>query len=255
MSKISDVFQKRPAFVGYLTAGDGGIEHTLECLKALVKGGVDIIEIGVPFSDPVADGPAIQAASARALENGTTIEDVFELVQKFRQYSNVPVILFSYYNPIYIASQKYDFFNKAKEAGVDGCLIVDIPVEESDQYYQNCIKSNIDPIFLISPSTPMERIQLISQKSRGMLYYVCRKGTTGVKSELPEDLIEKIEQIKSVSSLPVVVGFGISNQEMAKSVIQYADGFVVGSLFVKAAAEKIELSQLTDLVSSIDPRK
>lgn len=254
MNKFSATFQKGPAYIGYLTAGDGGMEASFNYFMALMKGGVDILEIGIPFSDPVADGPIIQAAANRALKSGTTITDVLNLVQRLREYTQIPIILFSYYNPIFIASQKEDFFLAAKKAGVDGCLIVDIPLEESYDYSLNCVRNQIEPILVISPSTPDERIKKIADHSNAMLYYACRKGTTGVRNELPDDVVAKLAMIKSHTQVPVVAGFGISNQKMAKTIIQHADGFVVGSLFVEATAAGISPEELIKLAQSIDPR-
>ncbi len=254
MSKISEIFKQGPAYVGYLTAGDGGMEASLQNFQALVKGGVNIVEVGVPFTDPIADGPTIQDAVTRSLAQGTTLDDVLVLIKQLRKKTEMPIILFSYYNPIF-AALKNDLLTRAKAAGVDGCLIVDLPIEEAKDYEQACMAAGIDPIFIISPSTPFERIRKIDQHSKGMLYYACRSGTTGVREKLPDDFVNKLADIKSVASWPVVAGFGISNQEMAKAVILHADGFVIGSLFVKAVANGNTPEQLTELVRSIDPRR
>lgn len=253
MSKITSVFKKQPGYVGYIVAGDGGMQRSLMMMCALVEGGVNILEIGVPFSDPVADGPVIQTAAARSVANGTTLENVLDLVQQFRKYHSTPIILFSYFNPIYIAEKKYDFYARAKAVGVDGCLIVDAPIEEMSEYHAACIKNDIDPIFLIAPSTSIERIKMINDKAKGMLYYVCRKGTTGIKNDFPLDMQHRLMEIKSIVTLPVVVGFGISHPEMAKTVIKRADGFVIGSLFVQAVAENKSAEQLTVLARSFNP--
>lgn len=252
MSVIENTLKQEPGYVGYLTAGDGGIERTKAALLALIQGGVNVLEVGVPFSDPVADGPTIQAAAARALESGTNLKKVLQLIHTLKQETKTPIILFTYYNPILNAGP--DFYAHAKEAGVDGCLVVDLPLEESDAYRKACEQSGLDPIFLISPSTPLERIKKIADCSRGMLYYVTRSGTTGVRQDLPPDLKEKLKAIKSVSSLPVVAGFGISNRDMAKAMLAHADGFVVGSLFVKAVANGDTPEQIKKLAEEIDPR-
>lgn len=256
MSNFKNTF-KNKAFVGYLTAGDGGLENSLMAMHALVAGGVDILEIGVPFSDPIADGPTIQAASARALKSNITIENILQLISRFKNESEseIPIILFSYYNPIYQAKQNNpNFYADLKAHGVDGCLIVDLPLEEMDYHYHACINHQIDPIFLISPSTPMPRIQMIASKARGMLYYVCRKGTTGIKNDLPNDFKKRLTDIQSITKLPVVVGFGVSNRNMTKTICEYADGFVVGSLFVNAIAAGFNCEQLIALTKSLDPR-
>jgi tryptophan synthase alpha chain len=254
VSKIQNVFNKGPAYVGYLTVGDGGLEQSFEYAMALIEGGVNILEMGVPFSDPIGDGPTIQAAAARALTLGVTIFDVLNVVKKIKEKSDTPIILFSYYNPVFIAGRNEDFFVQAKAAGVDGILIVDLPIEEASDYLTNCRNVDIDPILLISPSTPSERIQEINRLGKGMLYYICRSGTTGVKNNLPDDFVEKMQQIRSATTLPVVVGFGVSNREMAASILKHAKGFVVGSFFVDAIAKGMSPTNLKKLVASIDPR-
>lgn len=254
MSIIQDVFKKGPAYVAYLIAGDGGMKKSLADMLALIEGGVDILEIGMPFSDPVADGPTITKAAIRSLDQGTTLDDVLNLVKSIRQKTEIPIILFTYYNPIFIAASQ-DFYARAKAAGVNGILTVDLPLEESQEYQMNCKQHDLDPVFLVAPSTPIDRVREIARYSKGMLYYVCRKGVTGVKNELPEELAQKLAEIKSVATLPVVVGFGISNKQMAESVIQHADGFVVGSLFVKAVEKGMQTNDLTLLAQSIDPRR
>ena len=251
MSVIEETLRKQSGFVGYLTAGDGGLSRSKEAMLALIKGGVNILEVGVPFSDPVADGATIEAAAARALKLGASLEGVLELIRDLRKETDVPIILFSYYNPVFQAGE--DFFKRAHDAGVNGCLIVDLPIEESDAYCQSCEAANIDSVFLISPSTPIDRIKQINNKSKGMLYYVCRTGTTGVKNTMPEDLKQRLADIKSVATLPVVAGFGISNRDMAAEVLNHADGFVVGSLFVKAVADGKTAAELTMLASSLNP--
>ncbi len=254
-SRITEVFAKGPAYIAYLTAGDGGMERSFNALMALVAGGVDILEVGVPFSDPVADGPVIQAAATRALAQQVTMQDILELVAKLRAATTTPIILFSYYNPIFIANQQQDFFAKARAAGVDGCLVVDIPYEESANYQQQCSAAGIDPIFVVAPSSSLARIEKIHQQAQGMLYYACRKGTTGVKTQLPIDLQQRLAEIKTVATLPVVAGFGIADQATAHEVLQHADGFVVGSKFVDAVANGMSEADLTALAKAIDPRQ
>lgn len=253
MSRISQAFHHRQAFVAYLTAGDGGLQRTLNAMLALVKGGVDVLEVGMPFSDPVADGPTIQQAAMRALAAGTTLDGVLQMIHDFRQHSDVPIILFSYYNPIYQAAQN-GFFNKAKNMGVDGCLIVDLPMEESAEYQAQCLQFDIDPIYIVSTSTAKERVQDLDKLSKGMLYYACRKGVTGVKNSLPEDFVSKLTEIKANAHWPVVAGFGISDCVMAAAVLEHADGFVVGSRFVEAIAKGATDDELTQLAKNIDPR-
>lgn len=252
MSAIETVLKNKPGFIAYLTAGDGGLARSKEAMLALIKGGVDVLEVGVPFSDPVADGPTIQAAASRALKAGVHLGDVLQLIREIKQESDTPIILFTYYNPILKAGD--EFYQKAKEAGVDGCLVVDLPIEESVDYCEACNRTGLDPVFLISPTTPLERIEKIAQLSRGMLYYVMRSGTTGLRDDLPADLTERLDMIKRISNLPVVAGFGISNRDMASAILDHADGFVVGSFFVKAVADGVTADQICTLAKSIDPR-
>lgn len=235
---------RTPAFIAYLTAGDGGMDYSLQAALALEKGGVDLLEIGIPFSDPVADGPVIQKAMERSLKAGTTPEMVLSLIREIRKHSSIPVVLFSYYNPIFIAGES--FLKRAKEAGVDGILIVDLPVEEDTPI--------LDRVLLVSPSTSDERMEQIAQKAKGFIYYVCQKGTTGARQELPEAVKTDIARIKKYTSLPVVAGFGISNKKTAEMALSSADGFVVGSLFVDAIGRKVSPEELTQLARSIDPR-
>jgi tryptophan synthase alpha chain len=254
LQRIKQIFENNKAFVAYLTAGDGGIKHTLEAALALIDGGINMLEIGVPFSDPVADGPVIQQAAARALNAGTTLHDVLWLAGKIRLHSEIPLILFSYFNPI-LAVLKSSFFRQAQQAGIDGALIVDCPVEESQLFHQECLAHQIAPIYIVTPFTSPQRIRKINNYGKGFLYYACRKGTTGLRDSLPEDFAEKMQIIKSIVDLPVVAGFGISQRPMAEQVLQYADGVVVGSLFVKALAEGAKLSELTQLARNVNPIK
>lgn len=227
MSRISKAFANKEAFIGYLTAGDAEKKEFLELLDL----GVNILEVGIPFSDPVADGPAIQKAMARALEKGTTPEKVIDLISEIRGQSDVAIVVFTYFNPV--QKNLASFMKRAKEAGADGMLIIDLPLEEAGEYRRLCEEFALEPIFVIAPSTPLERIENIAKAGRGFLYYACRKGTTGVRSDLPEDLPEKIAQIRAKTSLPIAVGFGISKRKTADRVLTLADGFVVGSHFVE----------------------
>lgn len=251
LPRITQLFNHHKAYIGYLTAGDGGIKNTLQAALALIAGGVNMLEIGVPFSDPIADGPIIQRAATRSLHAGTTLKDILWLVQEIRQQSDIPLILFSYLNPI-LSRIKTDFLKNAKLAGIDGLLLVDCPIEESTLIQDACQANDIAPIYVVTPATSLIRLEKIAHAAKGFLYYACRKGTTGVKTDLPEDFAEKIQFIKSIVSLPVVVGFGISNQTQVTTVLNYADGVVVGSLFVQALEEG-KLSTLTTLAQSLKP--
>lgn len=252
IQRIKDSFTHSKAYIAYLTAGDGGIQRTLDASLALIDGGVNLLEIGMPFSDPIADGPVIQRAAARALATGTTLNDVLWLSEQIRKRSSIPLVLFSYLNPI-LAAYKGSFFQDAKQAGIDGALIVDCPIEESAVIHQKCVAQQLAPIYVITPSTPTLRIQHIDKHGEGFLYYACRKGTTGVRATLPADFPEKMRQIKSNVHLPVVVGFGVSTSDVATEVITHADGVVVGSLFVKALEDGMPLCDLTTLARRINP--
>jgi len=250
--RIANTFANNKAFIAYLTAGDGGIEKTLKAALALIEGGVNMLEIGVPFSDPIADGSVIQRAAMRALSAGTTLKDVLWLTQQIRKYSDIPLILFSYFNPI-LTALKTSFLQDAKQAGIDGILIVDCPLEESHAFHEQCVTQALAPIYVIAPTTPLERICKMDAHGQGFLYYACRKGTTGIQKGLPDDFVEKIQHIKAHTHLPVVVGFGISDRDMAQKVWQHADGVVVGSLFVKALEDGMDPSALTQLAMDLDP--
>ncbi len=247
------MFQGKKTFIAYLTAGDGGIDYSVESFLALIRGGVDLLEIGIPFSDPVADGPVIQQAMQRALKEKITPSDVLTIVKKIRQKSSVPIVLFSYYNPVLQGGRA--FLEEAKKAGVDGFLIVDLPFEESGDFRRTCKTLDLALIPLAAPSTPLERVKMLTQESSGFLYYVMRKGTTGMRNALPSDFQEKIQGLKQVSSLPVACGFGVSTREMARDVLAASDAFVVGSFFVQAVEKRIAPDALCELAKNLDPRR
>jgi tryptophan synthase alpha chain len=242
---ISQVFAKGPAFIAYLTLGDGGLDYSLECALSLVKGGVDILEIGLPFSDPIADGPVIQQAMERSLQGGTKAADLIPFLHAFRKHSDVPLIIFSYYNPILALGKT--FLETAAHAGANGILIVDAT-------FDLLPPSPLDPILIVSPSTPKERVEKIAQAGKGFIYYVCQKGTTGMRSGLPEHTAENIARIKEVSSLPIAIGFGIHQRQTAAQALSLAGGFIVGSYFVDAMSRKVSPEELMKLAQQIDPR-
>lgn len=250
-NRVQNLFDQHPAFVGFVYVGDGGLETSYQMAIELIDSGVDIIEIAVPFSDPMADGPTIQQAALRSLAAGTTPDDVLGFIARVRNARpDVGLVLFSYYQPLLCYGLE-DYLTQAKIAGVDGCLIVDLPLEEADEYLEICQHVAIDPILLLSPSTPMERVVQIAARGRGMLYYACRNGVTGVKQQLPDGFAEKLADIKACTSLPVVAGFGIANRDTARAVLAEADGFVVASKFIDAQQKRLDIS---DIVKSIDPR-
>ena len=191
-----------------------------------------ILEIGVPFSDPIADGSAIQNAMTDALRDGVTLQGIFKTISQIKQKRDVPIVLFTYFNPI-LAMGLDHALHEASKAGIDGILVVDMPLEESSDYFNKCSFYGLEPIGLIAQSTNNDRISRISSQCNAFLYYVCRNGTTGVKTDLPSDYIQKITNIKSQTQKPVVCGFGIGNNKLAQQILKYSDGLVVGSAFVK----------------------
>ncbi len=241
-SRISECFsrlkaQGRKALVPYLTAGDPNKDTSLALMHALVECGADIIELGVPFTDPSADGPVIQRASERALLNNTSLADVLDIVQKFRQEnSTTPVVLMGYLNPI--ESMAYEpFAIKANEAGMDGVLIVDMPPEESTQL-RACLQArSIDTIFLVAPTTSETRAKTIVKHCSGYLYYVSLKGITGAGHLDVKAVADKLESISALTDLPILVGFGIRDADTARQIAQISSGVIVGSALVSKIAE------------------
>ena len=253
MKLVNSLSHNKKSYIAYITAGHKGLEYTEQAALALINGGVNILEIGIPFSDPIADGPVIQEAMTDSLNRFTNLEPVLRSVKKIKNTTEVPIVIFSYYNPLLsIGIDKS--FSMIAEANADAILIVDLPIEESKLYIKKCKEYNIEPIFLLSPSTNEERVKKIIKHSNSFLYYVCRNGTTGMRPSLPEDYIDKINRLKAITPQPIVTGFGISNKEMALEALKHADGFVVGSTFVKAISEGATPSELTKLAKKIDPR-
>lgn len=247
MSRIAHAFSKK-AKIAYLTAGDSGLnmpEYSAEYFLALTRAGFNVLEVGIPFSDPVADGPVIQLAMERALTAGIYIPEVLEIIRLIRAQSDAAIIVFTYLNPI-MANVK-QFLQDIKQAGADGILIVDLPLEESAVVRGLCNEVGLALIMVAAPSTSAERVATLSRQGSGFLYYACRKGTTGVKNDLPEEIIAQIKQVKQQSILPVAVGFGVSTPAMVKRLLEVTDGCVIGSYFVNAIAEgktPIELEKI-----------
>lgn len=257
MNKIEHVFKNGPTFVGYMTGGDGGADYGIECGLQLIEGGVDILEIGLPFSDPVADGPVIQRASNRALEQGACSEAILKIAKGIRKRSDVPLILFSYFNPL--LKKGMPFLKNVYDAGFNAVLVVDLPAPTEEKYshfyYQALKESGLHPIFLVAPSTDEYRLEQIKKISQGFIYYACQKGTTGAKDKLPEDFSFHISRLRRNSCMPIAAGFGIAKRETARAALQYADGFVVGSAFVQKMEERVHPQELKKLAQAIDPRK
>jgi tryptophan synthase alpha chain len=256
MNRIEQIFKTRPAFIGFLTGGDGGVDYTIDCALAMLEGGVDILEIGFPFSDPIADGPVIQQASKRSLDQGTTSQTMLEIARGIRKKSDAPLVLFSYFNPLLKKGEK--FLKEVNSAGFDAILAVDLPPPidgmEKHPYYLQLTEAKLHPILLASPSTDPERLVRIKEKAEGFLYYACQKGTTGVRKALPDDFAYNLSRLRQQINIPVAAGFGIADRETALQAIEHANGFVVGSAFVKLMAQKADPNALKKLAMAIDPR-
>jgi len=220
------------AFIPYIMAGDPGIQRTRELIRILEDCGADIIELGVPFSDPLADGPTIQKAAQRALDEGVTLKKVIELVAELRVASQIPIILMTYYNPVYKYGEER-FAHDAVAAGVDGIIVPDLPPDEADNLIRHSRKSGLDTIFLLAPTSTDSRIQKVSRASSGFIYYVPITGITGAKLSLDASLESHMARIRNVTDKPVAVGFGISTPEEASAISRFADGVIVGSAIVK----------------------
>ena len=218
------------ALVAFYTAGDPDMDASKEIFAVIEKNGADIVEIGVPFSDPLADGPTIQASSHRSLNNGTTLKKIIRMVADIRKTSELPVVLMTSYNPIFVYGQK-EFVADAVKAGVDGVIIPDLPHEEAEEFL--AIADGLDMIFLLAPTSTPDRIQQIGKISKGFIYYISLTGTTGTKESLSVGLEEKVSEIKNSVSLPVLVGFGISGPEQAAEAAKVSDGVILGSAIVK----------------------
>ncbi len=227
----------RKAFVAYLTAGDPDLGTTAGLIPALEAAGVDIVEIGIPFSDPTADGPAIQAASQRALKQGTTPAKILAMIAALRRTSAIPIVLFGYYNPI-LSYGPERFAADAADAGVDGILIVDLPPEEAGELRQFTDKAGLAFITLVAPTTDPPRARMILRGAAGFVYYISVTGVTGTAVARPDDVRRDVERIREMTPLPVAVGFGISTPEQAAAIAPLADGVVIGSALVRLIAEK-----------------
>ena len=233
MSRIQkhlDSLNGKKALVAFYTAGDPNLDASKEIFAAIEKSGADIIEIGVPFSDPLADGPTIQASSYRSLNNGTTLKKIIKLVSDIRKTSQLPVVLMTSFNPVFVYGQK-EFVADALKAGVDGVIIPDLPHEEADEFLE--IAEGLDMIFLLSPTSTPDRVKQIGKISKGFIYYISLTGTTGTQEFLSSGLEAKVEAIKKSVSLPVLVGFGISGPEQAREAAKVSDGVIIGSAIVK----------------------
>ena len=235
MSKIKDAFANGKAFIGFLTAGDPSLDKTEEFILSMVEAGADLIEIGIPFSDPIAEGEVIQKANVRALSVDTTLDKIFSMVKAVRLKTQIPIVFLTYLNPVF--TYGYDhFFRECNNNGVDGVIIPDIPFEEKEELMPFSEKYSIDIISLIAP-TSQERIGKIASSAQGYVYCVSSMGVTGVRSEINTDLSSILSAIRAATDVPVAVGFGISTPEQATQISAYADGIIVGSAIVKVIEE------------------
>ena len=252
MSRIREKFRElkrsgRGGFIPFITAGDPDLATTERLLIELANAGADIIELGVPFSDPVADGEVIQRASERALRNGVTVRDALTCARKVRQHIDVPIVLFSYFNPL-LQFGPEPFAPAARQAGIDAVLVTDLIPEEAESWTQSLLRHRLDPIFLVAPTTSEKRLARIAQQARGFIYALSRAGVTGARGEMTRDAEALVNRVRAVSDLPVAVGFGISTPEQVRSVWRFADAAVVGSAIV---SEIERLSGESNLVNRI----
>ena len=251
MSNIKNVFKaskikKQGVLIGYITAVDPNPKNTPFIADMLIEGGVDILELGIPFSDPIADGPTIQAASLRALNAGTTPKQVLEIAGKIKKKHETPIAILTYYNPIFKMGLE-NFFNLLKKNSIDGVVIPDLPIEEAMEYCAIARKYSVDTIFLATPSTSEKRLIKIIKNSSGFLYLVSHFGVTGTQEKLQESTIELIKKIlpKTINKIPLAVGFGISTPSQAKSIFKNgSDGVIVGSAFVKIIQENLQNQEI-----------
>ncbi len=252
MNRIEEKFkrlrqEKKKAFIAFITCGDPNLAVTERLALEFACMGVDVLELGVPFSDPLADGPTIQAASARALDNKINLSDVFRLVKKLRKKIEMPIALLTYYNIVYHFGIK-DFVKQAKAVGVDGVIVPDLPVEEAKDLIETAKKNKFAAIFLLAPTSDRQRIRRVSSKSGGFIYYVSLTGTTGMRKSLPKELAGQLRRIKRVTSKPVCVGFGVSNPQQARETARLADGVIVGSAIVKVIERNLGRKDLVPKV-------
>ena len=238
----------KKAFVVYICAGDPNLDKTVELVLALEKAGVDIIELGIPYSDPMADGPANQAAAERALASGATVAGVLDAVRKIREHSKIPILFFTYLNPI-MAYGYEQFAQDSVAAGADGLLPLDLPPEEDPDLLKALRKAGLATVCLSAPNTNAKRKAYLAKHSRGFLYYVCRLGVTGERSELPADLAEQVAALQQENNVPVCIGFGISTPEQAASAAAFGDGVIVGSHLVRLIEQHGQDENLVEILS------
>jgi tryptophan synthase alpha chain len=256
MDRIAEQFararqENRACFVAYVCAGDPDFETSLEVCRTLVDGNIDVLELGVPFSDPLADGLTNQLAAQRALASGMTAERVFELVREVRKFTQIPIVFYTYYNLVF-SNGIENYIRRAREAGVDGMLTLDLPPEEADEVLEVCRRQEMKNIFIVAPTTPAARLGRIAAAASGFIYYVSREGVTGVRQDLAGNIGEAVAEIKKNTELPVVVGFGISSREQVQQIAAVSDGVVVGSALVNCV--KDHLGNPEEILTSLRAR-
>ncbi len=235
MSKIKNAFDGKKAFIPFITCGDPDLETTAKIVREAVKNGADLIELGIPFSDPTAEGPVIQRASLRALESGTTTDKIFDMVSELRKDIDTPMVFMTYANVVY----SYDadrFIKTCNEIGIDGLVLPDLPYEEKEEFSELCDKYDVDLISFIAP-TSKSRIAMIAKEAKGFIYVVSSLGVTGVRSEIKTDLKAIVDVIRENTDVPCAIGFGISTPEQAKKMSAISDGAIVGSAIIKIIEE------------------
>jgi tryptophan synthase alpha chain len=240
--------QKKKAFIAFLTAGDPDLETTRKLVLKLADCGVDIVELGVPFSDPMADGPTIQAASQRALKKGVNLSKILRLAAQIRKASQIPLVLMTYYNPVFRYGEER-FVKDASRAGVDGVIVPDLPPEEAKTLIKAARRSRISTIFFVAPTSTAGRIKMVSKVASGFIYYLSLTGVTGARKSLPAGILNNIRRIKKATRTPVCVGFGISSPAQVKTLSRFSDGVIVGSAIVKQVERSLGNSRLVDNVA------
>ena len=235
MSKIAEAFAHGKAFIPFITCGDPDLETTAAAVRAAVENGADLIELGIPFSDPTAEGPVIQGANLRALRGGVTTDLIFGLVRELRHDVKVPIVFMTYANVVFSYGGER-FLSACQEVGVDGLILPDLPFEEKEEFLPFCKKHRVELISLIAP-TSENRIALIAEEAEGFLYVVSSLGVTGIRSEIKTDLTSMMEAVKRSAHIPAAIGFGISTPEQAKKMAEIADGVIVGSAIIKLLAQ------------------
>lgn len=251
MSKIREAFKNGKAFIPFITCGDPDLETTKAIVKEMVKSGADLVELGIPFSDPTAEGPVIQGANLRALTGGVTTDKIFEMVTELRKEVTVPMVFMTYANVVYSYGIER-FVKKAAETGMDGLILPDVPYEEKEEFAPACRQYGLDFISLIAP-TSHDRISMIAKEAEGFVYCVSSLGVTGMRSEITTDVGAMVELVKSVSDIPTAIGFGISNPEQAAKMAAKSDGVIVGSAIVKLVEKygKDALPYVAEFVKSM----